>query len=202
MADYKKKFKETWTAQRRVLYRALLEGTRKVGVKKELLWKAWPDGYLAVRGVGTIAGWQCVRTPAEGVYANTVDHTWWLAPVTFGTNRAPFGGDIVVRSDRRVFGSVRQDGKLLPNVDPEDTATWACLLQELAEAAHVETGPYFGHHLRWEREVTRGWPPQSWWSLTCKFGGSGRQFDGIDTDDPAEALVLARIQLREAADDN
>ena len=28
-------------------------------IDQELLWKAWPDGFFAARGVLTVGGWRC-----------------------------------------------------------------------------------------------------------------------------------------------
>jgi hypothetical protein len=41
---------------------------------RALLWKAYPDGYLAKRGVLTVGGWQCVEGE-EGEDAGTSG--WW-----------------------------------------------------------------------------------------------------------------------------
>ena len=93
------------------------------------------------------------------------------------------------------------NGHLLPNVDPSDTATWVCLLEDLSEAVW---GPQELSNV--EHVVGYAWcfgasgdPGVRAWKLLrymedCK---NIHLFMDIDTDDPAKALVLARIQLRE-----
>jgi hypothetical protein len=139
----------------------------------ELLWKAWPSGYLSMRGIGTVGGWTYC---GEG---------WWL----------PGGeADIAVHEGMDGFHEAAREGQLLPKVDPDDAATWGCLLEDLAEAAG---GTWSGRDLSWRREG------RFWVLFGVTVFGPGevevdrwRQFTGIDTDDPGEALVQARIQLR------
>lgn len=100
-------------------------------------------------------------------------------------------------------------GDLLPNVDPTDQATWACLLQDLAQALFTaEPKETWLPGLTWTRH-------RSGWLLGLGLNervmvfseddrdntgmGSTPLFfcEGSNTDNPAEALILARIQLRE-----
>ena len=89
-------------------------------------------------------------------------------------------------------------GELLPNVDPSDAATWACLLEDLAGERL--------YNLTWEREERPEYHPPSErvaWRLWHQPTGCAKQVVlhfFIDTDDPALALVLARIQIREGKD--
>lgn len=145
-------------------------------IDRELLWKAWPDGCLAMRGASTVGGWICMGEGNEGLKWSHSDPR--------------------VRADpppqwARCFDGERTAGDLLPNVDPADTATWACLLQELVQAIGVppeDRTHAFGY--QWSHDQGAGM-----WTLDCGWQ-SGLSFE-LDTDDPSEALVRARIQVRE-----
>lgn len=78
-------------------------------VDRKLLWAAYPDGYLAMRGVSTVGGYLFEGTKLEDV-------TWYDE-----------------RDDDRnaSLEAARAKGDLLPNLDPADTATWGCALHEL-----------------------------------------------------------------------
>jgi len=89
----------------------------------------------------------------------------------------------------RCYGSEAKSGDLLPNVDPTDTATWACLLHDLATAAQIPLEPY--STVCWEPGENGVWVL---YSFAC--GPTDSRHFNVDTDDPAVALVLARIQLR------
>lgn len=160
-------------------------------IDRELLWKAWPDGYLARRGVSTVGGWlydgfrwRKQSTNVEGAYLRQTP---------------PEPGEI-------------RSGDLLPAVDPADTATWATLLLDLADArgwtggdsSPVVTG------LTWVDVRDHG---VTSWVLRVHFGlhwdhhrgrhvvhetytfGSTRDSD-MEIYDPTLALVRARIQCR------
>lgn len=78
-------------------------------------------------------------------------------------------------------------GDLLPLPDPADVATWSALIEDLAVAVHAggcTRGLLFG------LDDDGEWTLRSWWGNLA-----GWRFD---TDDPAEALVRARAQLRKA----
>jgi len=149
-----------------------------MAIEKELLWKAWPEGYLAIRGVGTIAGWQCVKT----------DRTFTI----YGHREAE--AEIVFRDGMTSLHSSQavERGDLLPNVDPTDIATWACLLQDLAQARGLSD--CFG--LTWRRMTSTRWEVSGYERRGAVFSCQSVEFN-TDTYDPAEALVRARIQLRE-----
>jgi hypothetical protein len=171
---------------------------------RELLWKAWPNGYLAMSGVHTVGGWICLGEDDEGPK--------WSHP------------DPRVRADpppqwTRCFDGELKAGDLLPNVDPADTATWACLLADLAQAWNC-TEPQNHKNVPRTLSLQGG---LAWYSMepgcwvltdgrtSAGFGRDATACEylahftsvqmetGIDTDDPALALVLARIQVREEA---
>lgn len=152
-------------------------------IPHELLWKAWPLGYVPIRGVATVDGYVCVAAAGLLRRFRREEDGAWVEGTTLDQNDAGF---------------------LLPNVDPSDTATWACLLRDLAEAADG-TGYIAGGTLAylgalWRRRSDPGvaW----WWELIVHTSESGVVFTQthpftLDTEDPAIALVLARIELRE-----
>lgn len=167
-------------------------------IEQELLLRAWPDGYLAMRGVQTAGGrWQCTKVQDSFVLFSDPDE---------------YDGDVVIRQDQAQFRGIAvfpsQDGSLLPNVDPADVATWACLLADLWFAKWGEPA---GTNLFWRHEG-----PEDYWILGQLEAAQPKErrlapssFRGtvsfnVDpeeartfTQDPARALVLARIQLRE-----
>ena len=192
-------------------------------IEKELLWEAWPEGYLAIQGVSTVGGWQYLGESPGGQrwFRNKPGLHLLRAHKENGEYPAHWPGGWFA-TDLRVPEKPHKSGDLLPNVDPTDVATWACLLQDLAEAA----GLAVVKNLTW-RTPGREMGPMTWLLSGDDFAiGDGlaefaviasRAFsaDGgealeravnamvarmvdfdIDTDDPAEALILARIQLR------
>jgi len=186
-------------------------------IDRDPLKKAWPQGYLAVRGVSTIGGWQCVdsdpgapRWLATGGPRSALDRDWPTGEHTlFPKNMKDH--------QSAALAYAHKAGDLLPNVDPQDLATWACLLQDLAEAWN-RTDPQDHKNVPRTLSLQGGlvWYPLEpiCWVLTdgrtsAGFGRDATACEylahftsvqveaGIDTDDPAEALVLARILLRE-----
>ena len=168
---------------------------------RKLLWKAWPDGYLAIRGVSTLNEYICVQ-PAGPVRLPLWCH-WenW---------------DIILRRDSWFTGREESEsaealvkaGDLLPNVDPTDVATWACLLADLAEAlgqGRSEDGwegygvmkwslSYHSEARRVGNIVING---NQTARTTLTVNGEDIVLEGVCTGDPALALVLARIKIRE-----
>lgn len=144
---------------------------------RALLWKAYPAGFLDVRGVFTLGGFLCTGINQR-----------WLYPDAGG---APSGRKH--DPSHAIFEQYRLHGDLLPLPDPNDPATWACLLVDLWEAcpAYVKGPAPTGH--TWHR-FGRAWILSV---VLCDGRSLGGSFN-IDTDDPAEALVRARIALREA----
>lgn len=169
-------------------------------VDRELLWRAYPDGFLAGDGVGTVGGWRCVEVAPFG--------SVWSGRQVDGYRYAILGGDVTKdpdgmyerRSDWRLgmdtFRAAIDLGDLLPNVDPADTATWACVKQDLANAL----GWPFDGDLTWrfDFEVAHVANPGTYWSLR----GATRKFFfeqalGPYSMDCATAFVMARARLHE-----
>lgn len=163
-----------------------------MSVDKKLLWRAWPGGDLAMRGVSTVGGW--VFSIVEDCGHDNETCTHWMNPDPYDEN----GREEVWSASP---SSLHLAGDFLPNVDPDDAATWACLLKDLAKAIKAPTDL----NLMWVRVPSA--------RLVIKalgnYGGfqlatgdwKGVRFLGpcfdVDTDDPGLALVLAFIQLRE-----
>ncbi len=165
-------------------------------VSRELLWRAWPRGYLLRRGVFTVGGWTCT-------YISDSLSSW-----TFARWGGQPGGTLHFDSDitkrpYKSFGELpvsgqelHRGGAMLPDVDPADVATWESCKADLAQAMGWPLGA-----LRWMpvSEVPVSEVPTSeagdCWYLIADL--RGHRFDGLNTLDPAEALVRARIQLRE-----
>lgn len=164
---------------------------------RALLRQAFPAGYFAGRGVFTLGRYQC-----EGRTGLSRAFSTGCAPVKA---RADFGstGIPVNNVQAPIFADVLAAGDLLPLPDPEDVATWACLLAELARRQGVVDRPY---------EPNTGWawtqgpndgkrlpgePP--YWTLvvTSGQGWVSRNIHDLPQSDPAEALVAALIQGRE-----
>lgn len=153
-------------------------------IDRELLWKAWPDGYLAMRGVQTIGHWQCRWSAMAGRFGeftraegNLVQGDTGLGPIR---RIIVNGAEPATRDDE----GEHTRGDLLPNIDPTDRATWACLLHDL--------GTSIGWTETWALEH---WPADGAWVL-CGPNEIRHAFE-FETNDPALALVLARIQTRE-----
>lgn len=162
---------------------------------RALLWKAYPDGYLAKRGVLTVGGWQCVadgqNRPEPYILflppkRNSSPEILWLPH----QNTGPLV-DAIPRGD------------LLPLPDPSDPATWACLLQDLAEASGR-----FEHQRPWVGFALDIWPDtptppghRCWIFTVHDTGGRGfasftLQESVTDADGGAEALIRAHASLR------
>jgi hypothetical protein len=156
-----------------------------VMIKKELLQKAWPDGYLAVRGVQTVGGWVCSYKER----GTTIFNDGGTAGGSFIGIRSTEPFIFVDRISEEHAAKFISDGWLLPDVDTADTATWACLLKDLADAVGFVSS--WSHGLTWGGDEGTG----HW---TLRNGDGMRHFPAILVDDPALALVMARIQLREA----
>ncbi len=149
-------------------------------IDRELLFRAWPDGYLARRGVSTVGGWLC---EGDTFYRHNDEGDPSRVVVSAAKRRSTLSNEGFPLLDA---------GDLLPNVDPTDPATWACLLQDLAEASRSPTDRY---DLTWSN-TDKGW--RLFWQHRSMSNITGRAYFDIDTDDPTLALVRARIQLQEA----
>lgn len=155
---------------------------------RDLLRRAWPQGCLPVEGVQTITGWRftstCVIFHTHGFYQRQV-------PERMST---------IVHLPQKSSYEVQKwidEGDLLPYVSPEDPATWACLLQDLAEAAGIPTK---GRAIRFTK--TAGATKVKSWFIRSENFVSPKDSAGVtlgfaEIDDPAEALLWARIYLRE-----
>ena len=153
----------------------------------DLLRQAWPYGYLLRQGLKTFGGWMYVGGGAD------ISHYLHIETHILGylrQNRFYVSG-----SPSFLLGD---QPDLLPLVDVQETASWAVLKAELARAA-------------WPGQDLFLWPDLAWtywdedggtWDLDA-LGSQGdtrtlvRSFSGIATKDPAEALVLALVQLRQ-----
>jgi hypothetical protein len=170
-------------------------------IDKALLRLAWPDGYLAMRGVLTVGGWTCLGPSLNPAHRG---ESVWLDPAQLGLwVRDPEGQIWAYGSaspfDYTPFLKALEEGDLLPNVDPEDTATWAACLADLATVAG-----WTGKDATGERAIVTGYTWGDWldqgvthWTLTVAWNNgrlkSSYTFD-LDTDDPALALVLALVE--------
>ncbi len=141
-------------------------------VDRKLLWKAWPDGALAMLGVSTVAGWLWDGFRWRRCSKNAVG--------SYLRQGTPEPGEL-------------RSGDLLPNVDPTDVATWACLLDDLARAS-ARLGSAERYDRTWSN-TDEGW--RLFWQHRENSNITGTAFYLIDTDDAAEALVRARIQVRD-----
>ena len=172
-------------------------------IDQELLWKAWPDGFLAARGVSTVGDWMCVQ-PLPADHRVAPNTPLWLHPnkvCLYGRRDDGFyvGYGPGASINQTPFTEAIAAGALLPNVDPTDTAAWACLLADLAMAAgvsHTAEGVRFSYtnDLDTPRRILG-----ERWVLSSANYGRVKTFR-LRSKDKAEALVLARIQLREAED--
>jgi len=170
-----------------------------MSIDRDLLWKAWPRGYIAILGAGTVGGWLCRWVGMNGRVSHffiletiEVDNDGYKHPRFREVKVSPRGGKGPIEPVSGDVAAVKR-GDLLPKVDPSDVATWACLLADFAAAV-------------WPGREALAWTWQRWdsdgvWALCAvrpkeTDKGMTHVFD-IETDDAAEALVRARIQVRE-----
>lgn len=172
---------------------------------RALLWQAYPNGYLAMRGVLTVGGFS-----VDGVE----DYGRMRVRFTQGNN----GGISLDRNRGDFFDntgkftnagawSCFQNGDLLPLPNSDDPATWYCLLSDLAHApggqgpVPTDRGPC---SFLWYLDVGGQWILRAT-AMTRETGRlpftRDRVFNIMDATgqalrDPVEALVRARIQLR------
>ena len=154
-----------------------------------LLQKAYPLGYLPMRGVLTVGGWACHSTPTPML-------SRWSPAFEHGDEKLL---SLRVGLERENDGGATARGELLPLVDPADTATWACLLADLAEAAFGEPGtdglrirPSSANGDRWTIMGSSAPAPKTGNRL-----GLSLLIGIVPTLDPALALVRMRIVFRE-----
>lgn len=113
----------------------------------DLLWRAWPDGYLPMRGVTTVGGWICTDPGPCSPLGTSLAVHWDIearftrpdwAPMLYPADPGDVAGVRNLVCDDGEHGrgmeTERANGRLLPRVDPTDIATWACLVHDLGEA--------------------------------------------------------------------
>jgi len=161
-------------------------------IDRELLQQAWPEGFLASRGAFTLG---------EYVYMglDCVDAHLWGHIDEWDVVLKKNGDWRTGREETESAKALADGGDLLPNVDSTDVATWACLKADLHQATDQVRGRGASEYT-WIRTRDGAW----WLGVyTCDEVDQeeGRcfpiRFPHLDTDDPALALVLARIQIRE-----
>lgn len=150
--------------------------------------KAYPDGYLNMKGASTIDGWICQGDGVWLEYGSACSYAS-IAVIPFewrASENSQMGPE-----DTRIN---LEQGCFLPNLDPEnDPATWICAKKEFAQAL----GPQFNATaLSWEKDrYDRGW----WlcrsdiWAVTK---ATSAYFD-VSEEDPVTAFLKARIMYRE-----
>ena len=178
---------------------------------KALLWKAWPDGYLAMRGVTALNGAVCVRVFKCRMSRGVELHPCFYLP---GPDAIPGKGRpsrsaVLTPDGAQGYGASAvwwdeqwDDNWLLPHPDPADHATWACLLADLAKADGLHAldvigdgSVVVGHFLTINVDLDN--------VATCTLtavtqdGIRHSSFWRVATEDPAEALVRVRIRVRE-----
>lgn len=121
---------------------------------QSLLRRAWPAGFLAVPGLATVGGWRCVSAATGAILPA---HFARLYRDKGGLER----GSLFPARPMPVFsGADLLGGDLLPAVDPEDRASWAVLLADVAEAGGLSVADAIGLSLqRWEQEAAQEFAP-------------------------------------------
>jgi len=169
---------------------------------RALLWRAWPEGYLAGNNrVLTVGGW--VKVP--GGFGKPC----WVAPSPLERNEWRGWPELVKGEDWPLWNAARQRGDLLPLPDERDPANWATLLGDLAKAINAKGEKwkvaYAPTNLVWYDQP--GWGGAEWILATVMFHDDPDPvLTTIATFGPFdcsadEALVRARIQLREGVED-
>lgn len=156
----------------------------------DLLWRAFPEGFLAMRGVSTLGGAVCAR--------DGLPTTFFFPQGCREYQIEEFGHCIVHPEPNNAWvKGVLASGYLLPWVSPEDPATWACLLRHLLRraprASSCPSEPGVG--ISWQRCEWFGRPQGKWYLQVGKW----ESYFAIppNTHDPALALVHAFILQKE-----
>jgi hypothetical protein len=167
---------------------------------RELLWLAYPDGYLPVAGVFTMGGWRCVgvvkagdRDPDPGTLwlrpgiqpppAYRSGHMWPVAHLMPGG--PPHERRHQIRDAEGWSQSVQVAadlGELLPSVDRHDPGTWGAALHDLAAARLAVASP--AERLPVPPGAADGWWGDDWcvsgwhasipgWVLRLSWGVTG-----------------------------
>lgn len=154
---------------------------------RALLRAAYPEGYVSRHGIMTLSG--LTMAGKEDAHIDS--------EMAFYSAIGPF------RSDEQVDGDSLD--ALLPMPDPADVATWACLLDDLANTRFGTQGPRdadgneipcLGRALiQWVRDITTlGWALVQVYPTKIREDFLPGTY-GIA--DPAEALVRAKIHALE-----
>lgn len=186
---------------------------------RALLRRAYPNGHLPRSGINTLGEWTCLRGRGEngravgsfvrmdvayslaGADLEVIDRRRCVAEIDVGGSRIVNHAAISLDDARYVLSS----GDLLPFPGPADTASWACLCDELARAyarGHAWEIPDVVQALVTCQPMNT---PTAWYLTYLR--GSLAQISNHFLSFPAGthpgndvtlALVLARIYLREA----
>jgi hypothetical protein len=147
---------------------------------------AYPEGFLARRGVFTVGGWTCLGLDPwrgrDGKYVKTPGSRW-LHP----DESEVYDGEEEWRSDE--FNRWIAGGDLLP--DLTDPLTFQAALIDLAEAI----GWGVTGNLAWFKNSLGFWDLQADGFTFATADPKKRTFCSFDTHDPIEALLLARAGL-------
>lgn len=154
---------------------------------RDVLRRAWPTGFLPIRGVRTVTNWTCCAAKSgdpKSIWINMSGvRVVLLAPSGHIEGSRP--------EDERPIVNVNA-GDMLPDVNPTDPATWAACLADLVWAKDTSSDPLA---LFYRAEGTDG----RWWELLTKLRGErtlrSYRYD-FQTEDPAQALALARARVR------
>jgi hypothetical protein len=154
----------------------------------DLLWKAWPEGRLDMRGVATINYGTCF---GNGLWVETDSMasgpTLAVLPFEWRFSENSQAGPDDTQA-------CLEAGYFLPLVDPADHATWACLLADLAEAVGRDLDPQGG--LVFTRQGVLGRKKGDWLLLDWN-GTEVAVLEATTITDPATALATARAKQRE-----
>lgn len=188
---------------------------------RALLWAAYPDGVLAMRGVMSIGptpawGWLCVAPWSHSGGSDTskppeVDPWAKSSWCRVGEDGSDYPQTLFRSGADNGSGlqAPHSGGLLLPMPDPADVATWACLQLDLARtssrlarAREAMNQPLVGFYwFRVESAEPGSCPPgMGHWCLNIYDAGGYCTEDFYlpeTVTDPAEALVRAKIHALE-----
>ena len=121
-------------------------------VNRNLLWQAFPDGYLAMRGVATVGGWTCWRT---------AEHDGKTVVATFVRNKVfgevnCFGGFVTWDNKPADLPDTPvSSGDLLPDLtDPATVGALLALVREAWKDPHLHVGRRIAGWGVWTSEST------------------------------------------------
>jgi len=150
-----------------------------MNIDQKLLWKAYPSGTVCRVGVQTLEGWICTARIENGGF--------------LFIDGESYDDEIVVRGNVWEMNGepMTPNNWLLPDVDPTNIATWACLIAELGDSISRWEGPAWGIQ-KIDKKM---------WALIGPSTNTLDEylFSGIKTKDMSKALVMAQIMIRENA---